>query len=63
MDIRSVKDVIQLVLTGIAISSMWYWIFSLMIKTISVDYLIKWVLIFIPQGIIIAWFLTRRGII
>ena len=56
-------DVIRIVVTGTAISSVWFWLFTLYAKSCEQKVFKLWLRIVVPQGILIAWAMFFAGIL
>lgn len=56
-------DAIRVVITGVAISSIWFWLFTLFTKSCEQKIFKIWLKIIVPQGITIAWALFLAGVV
>jgi hypothetical protein len=56
-------DIIRVIITGIAISSVWFWLFTLYSKACDKQTFKIWAKIIVPQGVIISWAMFLKGIL
>lgn len=54
---------LKIVVYGVAMASIWFWLYSLIRKEISMSMLKTWIKIIVPQGIVIALALILLGVI
>lgn len=57
------SDIIRVIVTGMAISSVWFWLFTLFTRSCDQKVFKLWLKIVIPQGILISWALFLAGIV
>lgn len=54
---------LKVIICGVALSSLWLWIFALIRKELKPSMLKLWLKIVVPQGILIAYALVLIGVL
>ncbi len=54
---------LKVLVYGVALSSIWFWLFILSSKEFRIGMLKLWLKVIVPQGILIAFALTLMGIL
>jgi hypothetical protein len=54
---------LKVIICGVALSSLWLWIFSLVKKELNSSMLKWWLKVIVPQGIVIIYALMLIGIL
>jgi hypothetical protein len=54
---------LKILVCGVALASLWFWIFTLIRKELTASMLKWWLRVIVPQGIMIIFALVLMGII
>lgn len=55
--------ILNILIYGLALASVWFWLYSLLKKELNQSMLKSWIKIIVPQGILIVFALMTLGVL